>query len=318
MKRYYGQMLLSLSESWNVRAFWFDWRKDLKLAAAELEAQIRGWFDDNVPVHILAHSMGGLVARTFIKNYPERWKTMWDEKGKGGAGGRLIMFGTPNHGSFASPQVITGLEGMVKKLALADLRHSQRELLTIINSFVGTYQMLPSPFLMKSMEPLYKSETYGDLNVLQHHLDNARNHHKLLEDVVDAERMIYIAGYNQPTFSNILDWKKLDKIDGYDVTMKGDGRVPHELGLLKTPGGKEIKTFYIEEQHADLVLNDKVLASLDELLETGSTKGLSDMLPSRRRQAENEKTKEELRKRIRDARDDDEKRFQDLARRNEK
>ena len=31
------------------------------------------------------------------------------------------MLGTPNHGSFAIPQVITGLEGMVRKLAVVDL-----------------------------------------------------------------------------------------------------------------------------------------------------------------------------------------------------
>src|SRR5918912_3887720 len=45
MKRYYGEMLLSLSEDWNVKAFWFDWRKDLDLAADELNLQIGNWFD---------------------------------------------------------------------------------------------------------------------------------------------------------------------------------------------------------------------------------------------------------------------------------
>src|SRR5687768_226374 len=29
MKRHYGEMLLSLSENWNVKDFYFDWRKDL-------------------------------------------------------------------------------------------------------------------------------------------------------------------------------------------------------------------------------------------------------------------------------------------------
>ncbi|MBA3806534.1 MAG: hypothetical protein H0X14_12580, partial [Acidobacteria bacterium] len=73
MKRHYGELLLTLAENWNVRAFWFDWRKDLNLAADELNTKINGWFNQNDPVHIVAHSMGGLVARTFIKKYKERW-----------------------------------------------------------------------------------------------------------------------------------------------------------------------------------------------------------------------------------------------------
>ena len=50
MKRYYGEMLLSLSQDWNVKAFWFDWRKDIDLAADELNRQINGWFASNAPV----------------------------------------------------------------------------------------------------------------------------------------------------------------------------------------------------------------------------------------------------------------------------
>jgi hypothetical protein len=171
MKRHYGELLLALSEQWNVRAFWFDWRKDLKLAAAELEAQISGWFDDDTPIHIVAHSMGGLVARTFIKSYPKRWEAMWDRQSnpKGQFGGRLIMLGTPNHGSFAIPQVITGLESIVKWLDRLDIRHSLADLLAILNSHAGMYQMLPSHLVMPSMQPLYNAETYAGLQVSQRH-----------------------------------------------------------------------------------------------------------------------------------------------------
>ena len=282
MKRYYGDILLSLSQNWNTRAFWFDWRKDLKFSADELHTQINSWFGKDAPVHIVAHSMGGLVARTFIKKYANRWKTMWDADTKGKSGGRLIMLGTPNHGSFVVPQFITGLEGVVKKLEFCDIRHNLSELLTIMNSFVGSYQMLPSPFLMKKMEPLYKSETYGNLDILQSHLDNARKHHELLRDVADPDRMTYIAGYNKPTFCDIVDWAKLDSTTAYDVTTFGDGRVPHQLGFLKTPTGREVKTYYIEEEHAGLVLNEQVLESLEDLMEIGATNKLRDKIPSKR------------------------------------
>ncbi len=283
LKREYGELLLWLSGIWNVHAFWFDWRKDLKNAADELKLKISTWFGDDAPVHIVAHSMGGLVSRTFIKRHPERWKTMWDRASNGRMGGRLVMLGTPNHGSFAIPQVITGLESTVRKLALIDFDHSLSELLKILNSFVGSYQMLPSPLVMASMEPLYKSQTYGDFNVPQRHLDSALRHHQWLSDVVDVERMIYIAGANQPTYSNIKNFQKLSSTESYEVTLAGDGRVPHQLGRLATSSG-QVVTYYVEENHGALPANGGILDALQELLQTGSTRaaGLLDKPPAKR------------------------------------
>lgn len=293
MKRYYGEMLLSLGEGWDVRAFWFDWRKDLQLAADELNTQISGWFGDNSPVHIVAHSMGGLVARTFAKKYAARWDSMWDSQGKGASGGRLIMLGTPNHGSFAIPQVITGIEGLVRKLSRLDLVHfslfhSSRALLDVFNSFAGSYQMLPSPLVMPTMEPLYKSATYGGYNVPQNHLTAARAHHDFLSDVVDEARMVYVAGFDQPTFNDIKTgpnagtFLPLDDTDSYGVTLDGDGRVPHALGFLKGAGGRPIPTYFVREDHGNLSSSERVLKALDELLEKGETEDLYTDLASAR------------------------------------
>ncbi|HEY0077759.1 MAG TPA: CHAT domain-containing protein [Pyrinomonadaceae bacterium] len=282
MKRYYGELLLTLSEKWNVRAFWFDWRKDLVIAADELNSKINEWFGSEAPVHIVAHSMGGLVARTFIKRYEERWNVMRKRDPNFKTGGRLVMLGTPNHGSFAIPQVITGIEGLVKKIALIDLRHNVQELLATFNSFVGSYQMLPSPLVMPSMKKLYNSGTYKGFGVPQTHLTNAENHHTLLKDTVDRERMIYIAGYDQPTFSGIRDWDNLNSVDAYEVTKDGDGRVTHSLGLLRDADGKLIPTYFIKTDHGNLSADQRILTALDELLERGETKGLSTDLAKAR------------------------------------
>ena len=285
MKRYYGEMLLALSDNWNVKDFYFDWRKDLDLAADSLNAKLGGSFDDGAPVHIVAHSMGGLVARTFIKKYSSRWRTMWDDKGNGRAGGRLIMLGTPNHGSFAIPQVITGLESLVRKLAKLDLRHDRQELLETFNSFVGSYQMLPSPEVMSNITPLYNSGTYSqfNVNVSQQHLTRALNHHQWLKDTIDFDRMIYVAGFDQPTYSDISDWGKLDNTKGYQMTLDGDGRVTHRLGFLKSPDGKkQVRTYFIRDDHGSLSTNTTILAALESLLETGQTRDLLPELPARR------------------------------------
>ncbi len=293
MKRYYGEILLALSENWNVKDFYFDWRKDLELAADSLNTMLGTWLDNKKPVHIVAHSMGGLVARTFIQKYPERWKTMLDEKGEDG--GRLIMLGTPNYGSFAIPQVITGVEGLVRKLARLDFRHSRQELLETFNSFVGSYQMLPSPEVMSNIERLYDAGTYSKFNVTvsQQHLKRARDHHEWLKDAVDLDRMIYVAGYDQPTYSDISDWDRLDGTEGYAMTVDGDGRVPHTLALLKTSEGVQIPTYYIRENHGNLSSNGRILAALDELLKTGKTDALLPKLPEDR--ALKAKSQKELR-----------------------
>jgi pimeloyl-ACP methyl ester carboxylesterase len=270
LKNAYGDTLLALAHRWNVQAFWYDWRKDLTLAAAELSSKIDGWFGHEAPVHIVAHSMGGLVARTFIRDRPERWKTMWDKTSavKGTAGGRLIMLGTPNHGSFAIPQTITGLEGMVRKLALADLHHDLDELLPVFNSFLGSYQMMPSPFAMDGVKWLYDAAKYGRFGVPQEHLDTALKHHESLRDVIDPERMRYIAGFNQATFSGLTK-ERPDLADAYRITREGDGRVPHQLGFLKG-----VPNYFVDDGHGALPENDKVLAATDELLATGDTTAL--------------------------------------------
>jgi hypothetical protein len=315
MKRYYGELLLSLSGEWNVKAFWFDWRKDLNLAADELNMQLGNWFDAKEPVHIVAHSMGGLVARTFIKKYGARWQSMWDRAGDGKGGGRLVMLGTPNHGSFAIPQVITGLEGLVRKLALLDFRHSRQDLLATFNSFVGSYQMLPSPLVMASIKDLYNAGNYSRFNVTvpQQHLDNALEHHRLLSDVVDFDRMVYVAGYDQPTFYDVQDWDRLHETEGYQLTLDGDGRVPHKLGLLRSADqSRTVRTYYIKEDHGNLSSNSKILGALGGLLETGETTALPAELPAGRAVGENQK---KLREQYEKAQSGDEARLQISLRR---
>jgi pimeloyl-ACP methyl ester carboxylesterase len=276
IKFFYGELILSLSENWNVQTFWFDWRRDLRDSAALLEERMRAWFPLDAPVHFVCHSMGGLVARTFIQAYPQRWRTMWDRDSShpGTLGGRLVMLGTPNHGSFAALQVITGLERLVQWLARLDLHHSQAELLPILNTFIGSFQMLPSPRVVKEWEALFRAESYGDLPVSQARLDEARAHIDRLADVVEPKRMINIVGFNRPTYHGLTRVQQLRSPSAYLVTRAGDGRVPHSLGLLKG-----VPTWYVESGHSTLPLNGRVQGAVDELLAKGTTSQLSQTMP---------------------------------------
>ncbi len=269
MKRTYGEQLLALAKNWTVRAFPFDWRRDVDSAADELNSQLNDWFAAGDPVHLIAHGMGGLVARAFIRKYPARWRSMWDHPGAGKRGGRLIMLGTPNHGSFAIPQTIVGIEPIVIKLAVLDRRNDLNGLLTIINSFVGIYQMLPSPLVLPAMERLYQAETYGNLGVPQvpqAHLSAALRHHERLADVIEPDRMINVLGNDQPTFSNITRFEGLKDVASYGVTPMGDGRVTHQLAQLTG-----VSAYFVDDDSGDLPSNGRVIAALDDLLTTGKT-----------------------------------------------
>jgi pimeloyl-ACP methyl ester carboxylesterase len=271
-KRTYARAILWLRARWNVQPFAYDWRKDIDHAAHALAAFIRETFGDQ-PVHLLAHSMGGLVARNFIRLHRDLWDPM--RQSEQSRGGRLIMLGTPNFGSLAIPQALTGVEPLVRLLAAADLQHNLSELLAILNTFVGTYQLLPAPSKIPvPTQALYRQQSWGPFPVSQMHLERAFQFHSDLESAgtIDPERMIYIAGSGQETVSglNIVAPGEFD----YLLTNDGDGRVPHALGLLK-----DVPTYYVDASHGDLLRNEAVLAALDDLLEHGRTASLAERPP---------------------------------------
>lgn len=259
LKKWYSEQLLGLAaDGWNVQAFWYDWRQDLAQIADSLRQQIDRWFGPDAPVNLVAHSMGGLVSRTYILRHAQRWEKK----------GRLIMLGTPNHGSFAIPQVITGAYDTIRKLAIVDVTHSLRELCDILNGFTGSMQMLPSPLVMKAMERMYDAAQWSTWGVPQRILDIARASHERLAKVVDGSRMSYIAGFNQVTKVGVNNWSRLDHADAYTDSLEGDGTVPHALGFLRE-GDTRIPTYFVECSHGALPNHAYVIEGTKQILATG-------------------------------------------------
>ncbi len=264
----YAETMLWLKAFWNVEPFAYDWRKDLDLTAEGLKSLVEAKFKDQ-PVHLVAHSMGGLVSRNFIRLYPKLWKAMSEPKKV--QGGRLIMLGTPNYGSYAIAQAMVAKDKLVKWLAAADLRHDVDEVLDVLNGFVGSYQLLPAPAkLPPSEQSLYDRVAWGRYPIVASHLQRARKFHADLDvaATTDPERMTYIAGCNHETLTGVT-------INGpglfeFATTLKGDGRVTHALGLL--PG---VSTYYVDEIHGDLQKHEQVLEGIDEILRTGKTGALA-------------------------------------------
>lgn len=264
-KRTYARAALKLRARWNVLSFPYDWRKAIDDAAHSLARFLEKNLDSH-PVHLLAHSMGGLVARAFIRLHQQQWDEI------GARGGRLVMLGTPNYGSFTIAQVLTGVEKLLVLLSRFDLAHNLGEVLEITNTFPGSYLMLPAPEkLPASLQAIYDRDVWGAAPVSADHLERARRFHEEMRSpaTIDPEHMIYIAGCNRRTLDSleILSPGEFR----YRETLAGDGRVPHALGLLEG-----VRTYYVDEAHGDLPRNDEVLQAVEEILQHGVTNALAE------------------------------------------
>ena len=121
-------------------------------------------------------------------------------------------------------------------------------MLAILATFPGLAHMLPSPTAViadSAHAELYDERTWGRHPVVQAILDAARAAHTRLETTIDPERLVYVAGFDRPTPYRV----RIDKPGGFSFqeTRDGDGRVPHDLGLLDG-----VATYWVDAAHGDL------------------------------------------------------------------
>lgn len=221
----------------------YDWRRDLPFLGGQLAKRIN---DEHKPVHLVAHSMGGLVARAALKSGATDVE-------------RLIMLGTPNYGSFAIPQALRGTYDVVKKVAAFDLAHGPEDLASrVFSTFPGLYQMMPWKEKFSAIN-LYDEATWPSTG--------PRPRVELLRAVEPVhaklapgdKRFVLIAGVNQDTITSM----RIENGDfAYEVTKAGDGTVPLDFARLE-----EVQTYYVEESHGSLpnngIVRDAVVAILN-------------------------------------------------------
>jgi len=89
----YDGFYVAVSEhrDFGYRGFHYDWRKPLAASAEGLRDTVLRASSANGghPVHLVAHSMGGLLARSALKRFPELWKHV----------GKVVFLATPHYGS---------------------------------------------------------------------------------------------------------------------------------------------------------------------------------------------------------------------------
>lgn len=266
LKKYYGEMQLALLQRWNVLAFAYDWRLDITLLARRL----KDWIDALVPssstFSIIGHSLGGLVARSYLQQFPEEASRLQ----------RFIMLGTPNYGSFAIPVLYNGLNEVMKIVALLDTQHYMTELLEVAKTFMSTYQMLPSPAKSPDAARLMSPVAYGTLSMPPQRFNHAEAFQQELAatTTMPAGKSTYIAGFGFKTPYGVADWSKLQSWEGYHQTQAGDGTVPHGLGLMDG-----VMTYFVHAAHTLLAADGSVIAAVEDILANGSTTSLPTQMP---------------------------------------
>ena len=227
----------------------YDWRLGLPQLGAALAASIVA---QRRPVVLVAHSMGGLVARTAAGILPKRWIR------------RLILLGTPNQGSFAPVQALRGTYPFVRQISTLDRRHTAEELAQqVFCTFPGLYHMLP-PRRTGALD-LLDARCWPPGPVPSEVLLGSVAAARAGLAPVDS-RMVQIVGVNQET---VVGLRRTAAGFEYAMDRNGDGTVP--LASARLP---KLKCYYVDEAHADLANNPRVIQAVIDLVRRSHTAGL--------------------------------------------
>lgn len=250
----YLKLKLALEvEGFDVDFHAYDWRQSVDVLGRELRDRIRQ--DGAAPVALVAHSMGGLVARAAMAL--DRHRRI----------ARLIMLATPNHGSFSPVLALRGAYPPVRKIAQLDHLHdAETHAQHVFATFPGLYQMLPSRQRFVAHD-LYDPATWpADAHAPRRDLlRKAQRIRKLLAP--PDERFTMIAGIDQPTVTGLSVQRDAFV---YHVTHAGDGTVPLDLAMLAG-----VETYYARENHSELPHDTRVVRAIVDLLKRGHTRRLA-------------------------------------------
>jgi hypothetical protein len=238
----------------------YDWRRDTATLGKLLAERIAA--DGRHEVALIAHSMGGLVARAALTH------------AAGARVSQLVMLGTPNSGSLAAVQALRGTYSVVRKIAMLDLRHDAEYLAReVFSSFPGLHELLPagsavSDFDLFDREMWPASGPGPDATLLGEAAG-------LAQRMAPADaRFSMVVGCNRTTATGVA---LRDGDFEYEYSLQGDGTVPIELARLA--GARHS---YVECGHSELPLSDRVIAGVVDLLETGATQRFAASPPIKR------------------------------------
>jgi phospholipase A1 len=244
----------------------YDWRKDNSLSAGVLanciDAAVQ--VDPNPPaeVHIIAHSMGGLVARYYLESGNFNGRPGFN------AVHQLIMLATPHRGAARALPIILGREQWVV------LSPSQVKKLANDQRYPSAYQLLPppdEPFVWNGSPgydyakiDIYDPNIVANLGLVRNNLDAAKNFYSRLNRCIRSPNYFCFAGTQQTTATHAIvpnlsaaAWNPdvIDAVDG------GDGTVPTWSSFLVG-----VRRMFVGGEHSSIYTNKDLLDGMANLL----------------------------------------------------
>ncbi len=294
----YDNLIDYLGATHEVIEFAYDWRLPMAREAERLADAVENALDarsgTRQPVRMLAHSMGGLLARTMLIERPQVWARMMADPQA-----RLLMLGTPNGGSWAPMQVLSGDDSFGNSLAFAGAPFSpqnSRALMATLPGFIQLQANLLDPVLKLADTAVWADLAEKDRQWLKEH--SLWHKLRIQQDYYDwgvpSDEVLKVATEWRKALDaqELSPWQsKLSMVvgeaeftpDGYvvsadkgfsylDAVGGGDGRVPLHSALL--PG---VQTYRLACAHGDLPKQRAAFPAFLSLLQTGRTTELKEL-----------------------------------------
>ena len=267
----YLRAILALARETRLYEFPYDWRRNLEWNAGLLHQSILRWSSANPGRRfvLVGHSMGGMVARTYLALYPAEAESRVE---------RVIMVATPLHGAVLPILVFSGETNPAQVVTRL---HPDNDVVRFAANLPSSYQLLPAPpALFSPRRPypanwdLYDARAWSKPAVRQDYLDDARAYHDLIDRSDPQLEMSEIAGCHRRTITDVIgagdgslstdsDYTLVYQDDGPD---SGDGTVP-----LWSTVREGIKTYYVEGGHNALPGSPEVIDAILELTHEGKS-----------------------------------------------
>lgn len=287
-----------LQKTHRVVRFAYDWRQPLDTLAEAFAGRLRKLLDSvrgtRLPVRVIAHSMGGLVVRALMHHPQHRalWVELMEREDA-----RFVMLGTPNNGSFSMVATLLGKDDSVRKLGVADIKHSMQGVLDLVAEFRGALQLLPrsgfkevtdvvtpdyfKPDVWTQFKARIKDAWFGDGVCAQPRaeaLDAANWLWAQADEPLKAysAKTYYVCGQAEATPCGVVE-------EGGRIRLlasaKGDGTVTWESGR-QLAGITPEHTFWMRARHGDMCDTEEYFDSLTMLLEHGKPGELLTTAPT--------------------------------------
>ncbi len=278
-----------LAENYEVMCFPYDWRKSLKSEGDKLSLEIAKLLNKEVemeggkkpfdlPIKILAHSMGGLLVRDLMIRHSNVYNQLSKRPGY-----KFVMLGTPWRGSYMIMQFLTGQGKRFQSLNKLTFLESKEKLLSTVSQFPGVIDLLPiDPTIdshefgkekwwkeqkAKSKEAVWSTPPPQALSEWSSYTKEAK------KVKLDRENVYYIAGKADHTVDNF----KIPRKGGiqYRGTPKGDGSVTWDSGIpkeLQSSNGEQRSNpnvYYVDVVHGELANDVSLFTGIVDLMRFG-------------------------------------------------